>query len=65
MKARAALDGVSLSALMLSLVESGLRTSVKSKSSGIAISQSPTLDIKQPIAKLDFSNAGLFDLVND
>lgn len=64
-KAKAALDGVTLSALMLNLVESGLRSTNEPCGKLNARSRLPTLDIKKPIAKLDFSNAGLFDVVND
>ena len=64
-KAKTAMDGVTLTELMLSLVERGLRTSSESNVTGTTRRQLRCLDIKKPISKLDFSNAGLFDLVND
>ena len=64
-KAKAALEGVTLSALMLSLVERGMRTGSEANRASAGRSHLPCLDIKKPLRNLDFSNAGLFDLVND
>ncbi len=65
-KAKAALGGVTLTALMLSLVELGISTSGNAANrTSDGRSHLPCLDIKKPLRNLDFSNAGLFHLVND
>lgn len=59
------MDGVTYNALMLSLIERGLRFKSAAGVEGRARGRLPTRDVKNQIARVDFSNAGLFDFVNE
>ncbi len=65
LKAKAAIEGTTLKQLVLVLVERGLHGSVRPDSGRRKRSQLPTLDLKQPLAIRSFSNARLFELIDD
>ena len=64
LKARAALEGISLKQLVLSLVERGLQTPAVQAVERTEMSTLPTLDFKHPLGIRNFSNADLFDLLD-
>ena len=64
LKARAALEGTTLTKLVLSLVERGLQAPTDRTVESTEMSALPTLDLKHPLAIGNFSNAHLFDLLD-
>ena len=65
LKAQAALEGTTLKQLVLTLVERGLRVPNEGEPAQRRRSALPTLVLKQPLAVRNFSNAGLFKLLDD
>lgn len=65
LKAQAALEGITLKQLMLTLVERGLGVPSVGEPAQRSRSALPTLVLKQPLAVRSFSNAGLFKLLGD
>jgi hypothetical protein len=65
LKAQAALEGTSLKQLVLTLVERGLQSPAASAASLRSRSPLPTLALNQPLAFSQFSNAALFELLDD
>jgi hypothetical protein len=64
LKAKAAIEGTTLKQLMLTLVERGLHGAGPAARGGKK-SPLPALDLKQPLAIRSFSNARLFELLDD
>ena len=64
LKARAALEGITLKQLVLSLVERGLQAPAGQAVERKEMSALPTLHLKQALAIGSFSNAGLFELLD-
>ena len=65
LKARAALEGIPVKQLMLTLVERGLQAPDARAANLPARSALPALALDQPLVPHKFSNAGLFDLLDD
>ncbi|HEY8710605.1 MAG TPA: hypothetical protein VIM34_21715 [Burkholderiaceae bacterium] len=65
LKAKAAIEGTTLKQLVLTLVERGLQGSVEPASARSKKSALPALDLKHPLAIRSFSNARLFELLDD
>ncbi len=64
LKAQAALEGISLKQLVLTLVERGLQSPAASEASLRSRSPLPTLALDQPLSVKQFSNATLFELLD-
>ena len=66
LKAKAALEGTSLKALMLSVVERGLRAPVGPAAKPSARARTlPSIRLGRPLNLAHLSNAALFELLND
>ena len=64
LKAQAALEGTTLKQLVLTLVERGLNTSARTRPESVR-SMLPSLALNKPLMANDFSNAGLFSVLDD
>jgi hypothetical protein len=65
LKSQAAIEGTTLKQLVLRLVERGLKTPSEESRTPGKRSAPPTVALSEPLAIKQFSNAGLFELLDD
>jgi uncharacterized protein with von Willebrand factor type A (vWA) domain len=65
LKAKAALEGTTLKHLVLALVEQGLRGTGDKSARRSKRSPLPTLGLNHPLAIRNFTNARLFEMMDD